>query len=69
MSLISCSSIPENAKPVQNFESTKYLGKWFEIARFDFRFERNMSHTTAEYSLNSDGTIKVVNSGYNYKRG
>ena len=68
MSLISCSTIPNGAKPVQNFDSNRYLGKWYEIARFNFRFERNMNKTTAEYSLNDDGTIKVINSGFNYKK-
>jgi apolipoprotein D and lipocalin family protein len=68
MSLISCSTIPQGAKIIEGFDSNKYLGKWYEIARFDFRFERNMNNTTAEYSINDDGTIKVVNSGYNYKK-
>lgn len=63
----SCSTIPEGATAVQNFEKEKYLGKWYEIARFDFRFERDLKNTTAEYSVNEDGTIKVVNRGYNYK--
>ena len=33
----------------------------------DFRFERNLNNTTAEYSINDDGTIKVFNKGYNTK--
>jgi apolipoprotein D and lipocalin family protein len=64
--LNSCSSIPKGAKAVQNFDKKKYLGKWFEIARLDFVFEKNLSNTTAEYSLNDDGSIRVVNTGYNY---
>ena len=63
---LSCSSIPKGVKAVDNFEKDKYLGKWYEIARFDFRFERNLNNTTANYSLNENGTIKVVNKGYNY---
>lgn len=59
-----CSTIPNGASAVKPFDKEKYLGKWYEIARFDFRFERNMNNTTAEYSLNEDGTIRVVNSGY-----
>lgn len=61
-----CLSIPKGATPVKPFDRGKYLGKWYEIARMDFRFERNLNNTTAEYSLNADGTIKVVNRGYNY---
>lgn len=62
--LSSCSSVPKGAVVVKPFDKDRYLGKWYEIARFDFRFEKNMNNTTAEYSLNEDGTIKVVNSGY-----
>lgn len=46
---------------VQYVELDKYLGKWYEIAAFPQSFERGCSHTTAEYSLNDDGSIKVVN--------
>ena len=42
----------------------KYLGKWYEIARFDHNFERDMEKVTAEYKLLPDGHIKVINSGY-----
>lgn len=63
----SCSvGIPEGATAIKNFNSEKYLGKWYEIARFDYRFEKDMDNVTAEYSLNLDGTIKVKNRGYNY---
>jgi apolipoprotein D and lipocalin family protein len=65
--LNSCSvGIPDGATAVKNFDSDKYLGKWYEIARFDYKFERNMDNVTANYSLNSDGSIKVQNQGYNY---
>jgi len=62
----SCGSIPKGAKAVQPFEKSRYLGKWYEIARLDFRFERNLNNTTANYSINQDGTIKVDNQGYDY---
>ncbi|TDX82910.1 lipocalin family protein [Epilithonimonas xixisoli] len=65
--LQNCSAgIPEKASAVQNFEPEKYLGKWYEIARFDYRFEKNMNQVTATYSKNADGTIKVDNKGYDY---
>lgn len=59
-------SIPKGAVAVKNFDAEKYLGKWYEIARFDFRFEKNMNNVTANYSKNPNGTIKVDNRGYNY---
>lgn len=65
--LNSCSvGIPKGATAISNFNSEKYLGKWYEIARFDYRFERDMDNVTANYSMNPDGTIKVQNRGYNY---
>lgn len=63
-SIFSCSTIPKGAVAFQPFDQSRYLGKWYEIARLDFKFERNMNNTTAEYSLNDNGTIKVVNRGY-----
>jgi apolipoprotein D and lipocalin family protein len=67
--LNSCSrqTIPEKAKAVQNFEKEKYLGKWYEIARLDFKFEKGLNNTSAEYSLKENGTIKVDNKGYDVK--
>ena len=49
---------------VKEFDINRYLGKWYEIGRYDHSFERGMVGTTAMYSLKEDGTIKVVNSGY-----
>jgi apolipoprotein D and lipocalin family protein len=64
---LGCSTIPAEAKAVQSFDKARYLGKWYEIARLDFKFERDLNNTTAEYSLNANGTIKVDNKGYNIK--
>lgn len=46
------------------FDLNRYLGKWYEVARYDHAFERGLVGTTAEYSLLDDGKIKVLNSGY-----
>lgn len=62
--LLGCTTIPEGAIAVNSFNKSKYLGKWYEIARIDFKFEKNLNNTTAEYSLNDNGTIKVDNKGY-----
>lgn len=64
----SCASIPEGASAVKPFDKEKYLGKWYEVARFDFKFERGLNNTTAEYSLNNNGSIKVKNRGYNFEK-
>lgn len=49
---------------IKEFNLKRYLGKWYEIARFNHRFERGLEAVTAEYSLRPDGKIKVVNCGY-----
>jgi len=67
--LYSCATIPNGAVAVKPFDKERYLGKWYEIARKDFKYERDLSNTTAEYSLNDNGTIKVDNQGYNTKKG
>ncbi|MFK7855305.1 MAG: lipocalin family protein [Granulosicoccus sp.] len=58
-----CTGLPKGVQPVGNFELDRYLGTWYEIARLDHRFERDLQSVTAEYSLQSDGSVKVVNSG------
>ena len=65
--LTGCVGIPENVKPVENFKLENYLGKWYEIARFDHSFERGLSRVTADYSLRDDGGLKVINRGYSVK--
>lgn len=64
----SCSTIPEGATAVKLFDKEKYLGKWYEIARMDFKYERDLNNTTAEYSVRDDGKIKVVNKGFNTQK-
>jgi apolipoprotein D and lipocalin family protein len=61
-------SIPKGAVAVKPFDKTRYLGRWYEIARFDYRFEKNLNNVTAIYSLNDNGTIKVDNRGYDIKK-
>lgn len=61
---VGCTQLPDKVKPVENFDLTRYLGKWYEIARLDHSFERGLNKVTAEYSLNDNGSIKVINRGY-----
>lgn len=68
VSVFSCVSIPKGATAVKPFDKSKYLGKWYEIARFDYRFEKNLNSVTATYSLRDDGLIKVDNRGYDFKK-
>lgn len=49
--------------PVAALDLNRYLGEWYEIARFDHSFERGVEQAKAVYTLKEDGTIKVENSG------
>lgn len=46
---------------VASVDLDRYVGKWYEIARYPNSFERNCQGVTAEYSLRSDGAIGVLN--------
>lgn len=49
---------------VKEIDLNRYMGRWYEIARFDHFFERGLVGCVAEYSFRDDGLIKVVNTGY-----
>ena len=65
--LSGCVNMPENITPVDDFNIERYLGKWYEIARLDHSFERGLTSVSAEYSLRSDGGLRVMNRGYSQK--
>jgi apolipoprotein D and lipocalin family protein len=49
---------------VKELDLNRYLGTWYEIARFPHSFEKNLVGVTATYSLKEDGMIKVLNEGF-----
>ena len=49
---------------ITTFDLDRYLGRWYEIARYDHFFERGLVGCMADYSLRDDGKIKVLNSGH-----
>ena len=64
VALAGCVSGPKvDNTPVSALDLNRYLGEWYEIARFDHSFERGVEQAKANYTQNADGTIKVVNSG------
>ncbi len=70
--ILLCSCSKNEINPdliVKNFDLNKYLGTWYEIARYDNWFEKNLINVKAEYSLLENGKVKVINSGYNKKSG
>ena len=68
--LCACSTLPpEGIEPVSPFNLQRYLGKWYEIARLDHSFERGLSDIQATYSMAEDGSVTVLNRGYDAARG
>ena len=53
-----------NNTTVKQLDLKRYLGTWYEIARFPHSFEKGLEGVTATYSLKPNGKIKVVNQGY-----
>ena len=54
---------PSPLTTVERVDLGRYVGKWYEIARYPNRFQRDCeSDTTAEYTLIKDGKVRVVNS-------
>ena len=63
--LASC-ALPSNQSKlttVPQVDSARYLGKWYEIARYPNSFEKGHQQVTANYTLLKDGTIEVLNQG------
>ena len=50
-------------RTVENFDIKKYMGRWYEIARYENIFERGLTGVTARYTLLPDKTVKVENRG------
>ncbi|MCI5121299.1 MAG: lipocalin [Candidatus Electrothrix sp. AUS4] len=64
LSLNGCLGMPQSVSPIKDFELNRYLGRWYEIARLDHSFERDLVQVSAEYSLRDDGGVTVTNRGF-----
>jgi apolipoprotein D and lipocalin family protein len=62
-----CTGIPKGVAPVEGFDVQRYKGEWFEIMRLDHSFERGLSNVTATYALRDDGSVGVLNRGFDAK--
>jgi len=62
--LASCTGKPDGIEPVRPFNAQRYRGEWFEIMRLDHSFERGLTNVTATYTLRDDGSVGVLNRGY-----
>lgn len=61
--LAGCSKLTVDNSVVTNFDLNRFLGDWYEIARYDHKFERGMEQTKASYVLRDDGKVTVLNTG------
>lgn len=48
---------------VDALDLNRYLGTWYEIAKYPNSFEKGLVAVKAQYSLREDGAIRVINSG------
>ena len=49
-----------NNSTVKELDIHRYMGKWYEIARYDHSFEKGMTHVMTEYSLEKNGKPKFI---------
>jgi apolipoprotein D and lipocalin family protein len=59
-----CTRVPEGVTPVSGFDAERYMGQWYSIHRLDHSFERGLTNVSAGYALLPDGSVEVVNSGF-----
>jgi apolipoprotein D and lipocalin family protein len=51
-------------KTVDHVDVKRYMGTWYEIAKFPQRFQKGLVGVTATYSPLPNGKVRVINSGY-----
>lgn len=69
--LVGCASTtpPEGISAVTPFELARYQGRWYEAARLDHSFERGMTDVSATYTPLPDGSVRVLNRGFDTAKG
>ena len=66
--MTACTYQPDGVQPVRGFDVSRYMGTWYEVARLPNRFEKGLEQVTATYALQDDGSVRVVNRGYDIAR-
>lgn len=66
MLLVGCANTlpPVGLVAVTAFDVQRYQGRWYELARLEHAFERGMTDVSATYTVQADGSVRVVNRGY-----
>lgn len=58
-----CDASDIDNSTVKSVDLNRYLGSWYEIAKYDHYFERDLDYAMARYTLRDDGKIDVLNTG------
>jgi apolipoprotein D and lipocalin family protein len=53
-----------NRTTVTALDVNRYMGTWYELARYPHVFEKNLVGVSATYALQPDGKITVINQGF-----
>ena len=59
--MFTTASLSQKLQTVPYVDLKKYAGKWYEIASFPQRFQKNCNCTTAEYTLTDKDFVVVEN--------
>ena len=62
--LMACTKDDVDNSTVSEFDLSRYLGTWYEIAKYDHSFEKGMDNAMAQYILQDDGTVVVLNTAW-----
>ena len=64
MAIAGCTSKPDSVTPVKGFKLNRYLGTWYEIARYDHSFEEGLKSTVQWYIKNQNWCESVLNESH-----
>lgn len=67
VALAACATAGRSRQPLElvpALDAERYTGRWYEIARYQHSFEKDLVGVTAFYELKDNGTISVLNSGF-----
>lgn len=64
LALAGCTGVPAGVTPVSGFDVQRYMGTWYSVHRLDHSFERGLTNVSARYRLQPDGSVEVVNRGF-----
>ena len=58
-------SCVKNPPTISDFKPDRYAGRWYEIQRMEYQFEKDLQCVTADYGLINSTAVTVKNTGFN----